>query len=339
MATGITKIADIVVPEVFLPYVQQLTERKDRLIQSGIVTSAPFLDAFLGGGGLTVNVPSFQDLDQDDDNVSTDDETTESTPSKIGTSTEVAVRLSRNKSWSSMDLTAALAGPDPMDAIASRVAKYWLGRRQAMFIATMNGVFADNDAAPAGTEHVQGDLSNDVSGAGFIDGMTNFSAEVFLDAAQTMGDSQDDLGGVLVHSVVYNRMKKNNLIDFIPDARGEVMIATFLGKEVIVDDSMPNTGGVFDTWIFGSGAVALGNGAPKVPVEIERFSLRGNGGGQEVLTHRNEYMYHPVGHAYVGPTTASGGPTNAVLQAATSFQRVYPERKQIKVARLVTREF
>jgi hypothetical protein len=47
--------------------------------------------------------------------------------------------------------------------------------------------------------------------------------------------------------------------------RGETMIATYQGKQVIVDDHMPNSAGVFDTWIFGPGAVRLGVGSPLVP--------------------------------------------------------------------------
>ena len=241
-----------------------------------------------------------------------------------------------------MDLNQALIAADPLEAIAQRVGNYWTLRAQAAFIATMKGIFADNDAAPSGSEHVQGDLTVDVSGSSYTAGVTDFSAGAFIDAITTAGDSKEGLGMVMVHSIVHARMQKNNLIDFIPDARGEIMIPTFLGREVIVDDGMPYTAGVFDTWIFGPGAVQLGMGAPKVPTEVDRSPSAGNGGGQETLYDRVEWALHPEGHAYVG-TAPSGGPTNAAtsnnLAAATSWQRRYSERKQIKIARLKTREF
>lgn len=349
MAAGpITLVSDIVVPAIFTPYVQQLTEEKSRIIQSGVAARNAVLDGMLAGGGLTFSVPSFRDLDNDADRTSTDTAhaefggAAEPNPFKIQTSTEVAVRLSRNGSWSSADLTAALAGPDPMGAIANRVAYWWTRRLQAAFITTMNGVIADNAAAPGGSDtHTQNDLIVDISGASFVDGVTNFSAEAFINACTTMGDSMEDLGVMLVHSVVYSRMQKNNLIDFIPDARGETNIPTFLGREVIVDDGMPRTGQVYDTWIFGRGAVQLGIGSPKVPTEVERKAGAGNGGGQEILYSRTEWAMHPVGHAYIG-TAANGGPTNANtsnnLANAGSWSRRWPERKQIKFARLVTRE-
>lgn len=358
MAAGpATRIADIVVPEVFTPYAMQLTEEKSRIIQSGVAARSPFLDGALAGGGMTFNVPTFLDLDNDADRVSNDSsavfDTADSSanaagsgtsperppnPFKIGTATEIAIRLNRNASWSSMDLAAQLAGADPMAAIANRVAAYWTRRLQLLFVATWNGVIADNAAAPSASEHVQGDLINDISGASFVDGVTNFSAEAVIDTALTMGDSMEDLAVMFVHSVVYARMQKNNLIDFIPDARGEVNIPTFLGREVIVDDGMPVTGSVYDTWLFGSGSTQIGVGSPMVAEEVERKAGGGNGGGQEVLYSRREWSMHPTGHAWVGATTASGGPTNAVIDDAASWQRVYPERKQIKFARLVTRE-
>jgi hypothetical protein len=341
MAAGTTAVSDVVVPQLFGGYVQQLTEEKSRLIQSGAVARDAALDEFLSGGGLTMHAPSWKDLENDADNVSSDTTGT-STPNKIGSADEIVVRLSRNNSWATADLSAALAGSDPADAIASRVADYWVRRAQAAFVATMKGVFADNAAAPTATEHVQNDMTFDVSGAVFADGVTNFSAESFIDATLTMGDSMNSLGLIFVHSIVYGRMQKNNLIDFIPDSTGMISIPTFLGREVIIDDGMPASAGVFESWLFGRGAVRLGTGAPKVPTEIIRIPSAGNGGGQEQLYNRVEWCFHPVGHKYAG-TAANGGPSNAAtannLAHADSWARVFTERKQIKIARLITREY
>lgn len=350
MATGpITQIQDLIVPEIFNPYVQLKTEEKSRLIMSGAITRSEKLDSDLAGGGLTFNAPHVRDLDNEEENISSDDAddqytggTNNSTPKKILTGKEIAVRLSRNQSWSSADLNSALSGIDPMDNIASLVGGYWARRLQAAFVATTNGIFADNDAAPDGTEHVLSDLTNDVSGTAYSAGVTSFGAEAFIDAAVTMGDSMGDLTMVCVHSIVYARMQKNNLIDFIPDARGETRIPTFLGRVVIVDDGIPNVGGVYHTWLFGAGAVQLGMGAPKVPTEVERKAGAGNGSGQEVLHNRVEWSIHPSGHAF-SATAPNGGPSNAAtsggLAHEDSWKRVYSERKQIKIARLITREF
>ena len=347
---AVTKIADVVVPEIYTPYKQLVTEQKSALIQSGVVARDASIDTLLNGGGLTFHTPSWKDLDNDEENTSTDNEASFSSPKKIGTVTEISVRLNRNQSWSAMDLAADLAGSKPMTAIGNRVGYYWTRRLQAMFIATMQGVFADNAAAPTAGEHVQNDLTNNISGAAYSAGVTDFSAEAFIDTAVTMGDSAEALGMCFMHSIVYARAQKNNLIDFIPDANGVVNIPTFLGRRVIVDDGLPNpagTGaaqtaaGIYHTWLFGGGAVRYGVGTPETPFETNRLPSAGDGGGQEVMYDRVQWCLHPVGHAYVG-TPPNGGPTNAAtannLASATSWRRVFTERKQIKIARLITRE-
>jgi hypothetical protein len=352
MAAGpITRIDDVVVPEIFTPYTQQITEEKARIIQSGLAVRSAALDALLAGGGLTFNVPSFRDLDNDADRIPTDDSVPFSHPDaslpagvarppnplRTGTSKEIAVRLNRNNSWSTSDLAAVLAGADPMASIADRVGYYCTRRLQAAFIATWRGVIADN------TANDSSDYQYDVSGTSFVDGVTNFTTEAFIDACLTMGDSMEDITTMVVHSVVYARMQKNNLIDFIPDSVGAVNIPTFLGRQVIVDDGVPRTGSVYDTWLFGSGATLIGVGSPPNATEIERKPGAGNGGGQDVLYNRVMWTIHPVGHAWVGASTPDGGPantgtSNSDLDEAASWNRVFPERKQIKFARLVTRE-
>lgn len=346
MASGHTSIADIIVPELFTSYALQETEEKSRLIRSGAVVADSEMATLLNGGGLTFNMPTYDDLDNDEERIA--DESIRNTftggvvdpaPNKIGTFNEIAVRLERNNSWTATRLAKLLSGDDPMGAIQSRVADYWVRRQQAAFISVMNGIFADNAAAPAGSEHIQNDMTVDISGASYSAGVTDFSAEAFIDTTLTMGDSMEDLSMVMMHSVVYARALKNNLIDFVSDSINNlaVQIPTFLGREVIVDDSLPFTGTVYETWMFGAGAVVFAQGSPEKPTEVDNQPGAGNGAGQEILYNRVRWGFHPKGHAYAGATPA-GGPANSVLAAAASWQRVFPERKQIKIARLITRE-
>lgn len=344
---ALVQISDVVVPEIFTPYMQVLTEEKSRLIRSGAAVVNGDLNNSLAGGGKTFNDPSWGDLDSSDgtgaENVGDDVEGNTATPQKLGSQTEIQVRLSRNNHWKTADLSQALAGSDPMAAIATRVADYWVRRSQRVLVATMNGVFADNDAAPAGSEHVQGDLTNDITGA-FAAGVTDFSAEAVIDTAVTAGDSLEDFTMIMVHSIVYAKMRKNNLIDFVRDSDNDTRIARFGDLEVIVDDGVPVSGNDYDSWMFGPGAVQLGISSPRVGTEITREALEGNGAGTELLSSRLEWVVHPAGHAFnVAPASIpSGGPSNAStvnnLANAASWIRVFAERKQIKIARLRTTE-
>ena len=345
-----TRISDIIVPSIFAAYMDVYTKEKSRVVTSGLVTRSAFLDEKLRGGGNTFDVPAFKDLDNTAANISSDDPSSLATPLSIGTCKEIAVRLSRNQAWGSMNLAGELAGADPLAAIERRVAKYWDREIQRTVIATMQGVFADNDAAPSGTEHVEDDLSNSIIGGAFVNGITNFSASAAIETAGLLGDEADVLGALLVHSVVYQTMQKNNLIDFVPDSDQKVNIPTFHGYRVIVDDGMPNpagsvaaatSAGIYHSWFFAPGAIQFGVGTATDPVALEKNERSGNGAGEQTLHTRQVYCIHPTGHKFA--TSASGGgPTNGTgsgnLAHAGSWARVYPERKQIGIARLITRE-
>ncbi len=332
---AVTRLSDLVIPEVFTDYVQLLTEEKSAFRNSGVLEASPLLDQLLAGGSRVFNVPHFRDLAQTESNVSSDNPGSSATPENITTGQEIAQRHNRNQVWSSMDLNAALAGADPMEAIAALVSDYWVREEQRMLISSLVGVFDDNETNDSG------DMINDITVTGSPALAANlFSAEAFIDAQQTLGDSSEDLVAVSMHSVVFARAKKNNLIDFIPDARGEVDIPTFLGLRVVVDDGMPNvirdTVTEFSTYLYGAGSVARGQSAPKVPTETDREPLSGDGGGQEFLITRVEWSIHPRGFAWLSSNQAGESPTNTELEDDTNWDRRFNERKQIKLAELRT---
>jgi len=347
-----TRISDVVTPELFTPYAQQLTLTKSSLIRSGALTRDKNLDALLAGGGLVFTEPTNDTPPYTSDNVGSDENDPLSNPdpyqsypvNAVSDPVElIKVRLSRNNSWGFMDLANDLAGAYPMQAVANRVSDYWSTRLQDAVVATLKGVFAQN-TLPTDAVHFQNDMTIDVSGVSYADGVTNFGAGAFVDTLTTIGDQMESLKAVMVHSTVFARMLKKNVVTFVRVGTGnrKVMIPTILGREVIVDDSVPNTGGVFECWLFGAGGVTLGVGAPKLPTEIDRKPATGNGAGQDVLHSRVEWIIHPEGHAYVG-IAPKGGPTNEDtannLANAASWKRAVSDRKRIKLARLITREF
>lgn len=341
---AVTRIGDLIVPEIFTPYMMALTTQRSAIISSGAVVASDELSSLLAGGGLTFNVPFYKDLADVDENISSDN-ASDATPNNITAAQQIGVRLNRNNMWGAASLASILTGDDPMSAIAELVSGYWQRRLQAAFVATMKGIFADNDAAPSGADtHTRYDLTFDSSGSDYTKGVTDFTAEGFINATTTMGDHMGDLTLICVHSVVYSRMLKNNLIDFIPDAvnPNAMTVPAFLGRRIVVDDGVPYSGGVFQSWLFGSGACQFGSNPPANATETDRNPKANNGAGEDYLHSRVQWCLHPVGHAYIG-TSPNGGPSNAAtsnnLAHADSWRRVFPERKQIKMARLLTREF
>ena len=342
-----TKIADIIIPEVFIPYTIQRTTELSALVQSGIVVPDPQLDELAAKGGTLIQMPFFNDLTGDDEVLS---DQTPLTPGKIGTAKDIARLHTRGKAWGVNDLAKALSGADPMKAIADLVADYWNRREQALLFAALNGVFAANAGSNGGdlVHSISIEAGNSATDANLI------GAAPVIDAATKLGDAAGKLTAIAMHSVPFSRLQKLEKIEWVPVAEGtdaagmkatqygyrtvggNLEVATYLGKRVIVDDSCPVVAGgtngfKYTTYLFGQGAVGRGEGQAPVPVETDRDSLQ----GEDYLIHRRHFLLHPRGIKWNEHTCAGVSPTNAELALAANWTRVY-EKKNIRIVKLVT---
>lgn len=310
-----TRIADVIVPEVFNPYVVQRTAELSELYQSGIIQADPTFDALATSGGRLLNMPFWNDLTGSDEVL---DDTNPLTVNAITSDQDIAALLMRGKAWSANDLAKALSGDDPMGAIGDLVAGYWARRMQDVLINTLNGIFLASTMA---------DNKLDVSANEADDAIT---ATTFVDAQQLLGDAKDRLTGVMMHSAVEASLIKQGLIVWDVIEGGTTRVKQFLGKRVIVDDRCPNNAGVYTTYLFGEGAVAYGNGAAPVPTETDRDSLQGD----DILINRKHFILHPRGVAFQDASVEGSSPTNAELALAANWKRVY-ENKNIRIVSFV----
>jgi hypothetical protein len=333
----VTRLTDAVIPAVFVPYMLKETMTLSAIFQSGILRQDAQLSSFLSGGGQTVNVPFWNDLaDTSTANISSDDPAVTAAPDKIVAATDIAVRNNRNKAWSDADLVSELAGDDPMKRISSRVSSWWAREFQRYLVSTLRGVIANNISANGSDMCVV--IGTDAVGAPAA--AEKVSANAILDAAQTMGDASDVLDTIIMHSVVYTNLAKQNLIDFIPDSEGKVRFPSYLGYQVVKDDGCPAVAGtnriMYHTYLVGKNAMGWAEVPPDVPVETFRYPAQGNGAGVEELWTRRQWVMHPYGIKWTSTSMAGRSPTDAELRTTTNWSRVYPERKQIPIACLQT---
>jgi len=314
-----TIISDVIVPAVFNPYVIQRTAELSAFYQSGIIARTPELDRLASSGGKLVNMPFWEDLTGDDEVLS---DSTALTVGKIKAKQDVAALLARGKAWSVNDLAKALSGDDPMAAIGDLVAEYWARRFQAILIKTLDGIFGDNATEMYTNKH---DISNGTGDAAVID------AKTAVDAIYKLGDNADKLTGFAMHSATVAKLTKDDLIETIPPSEGKPAVRTFLGKPVVVDDGLPNAGGVYTTYIFGAGAFGWGEGGAPVPVETARDALAGD----DILVHRRHFILHPRGVAFKNVNLSGNNGTNATpsnnnLADPQNWERVY-EPKNVRI--------
>jgi hypothetical protein len=312
MAT--TRISDVIVPSVFDPYVQNRTMELSAIYQSGIAQNDATFDGLASSAGRTINMPYWNDLSGQSQVLS---DSAALVPDKITAGQDVAVILRRGNAWSSNDLAANLAGSDPMRAIGDMVAGYWARDMQKTLLSTLKGVFSSAS------------MSANVSDiSALTGGAEKISASAFIDAAYRLGDAQDQLTAVIMHSAVMAALAKQNLIQFVQPSGESTSVPTYLGKRVIVDDSCPVSSGTYTTYLFGQGAIALGNGNPVgfTATETDRDSLA----GVDYLINRKTLIMHPRGVAFQSAAVAGAAPSNAELETATNWNRVY-DAKKVKI--------
>lgn len=345
---AVTKIADVIVPEIFTPYVIEKTAEKSAILQSGIAVANPKLNELVTAGGLTMNMPFWQDLNGDDEVLS---DQSPLTPGKIGADKDIACLLMRGKAWGANELAGALAGDDPMEAIADRVSDYWARREQKVLVSILQGAFASADMK----DHVLDRSSVAIDG------------NVVLDGKQLLGDNAETLQAIMMHSAVYTALQKQNLIQYTTvqgPSGSPITIPTYLTYSVVVDDGMPmkgvyaastdttvtagktyytksgdlytvvasptgnpstssyyeKTGDVYTTYLFARGSIGRGEGTPVslTPTETDRDSLA----GEDYLINRRAFVMHPMGIKWIGEA-AGVTPSNAELATGTNWKRVY----------------
>ena len=311
-----TIISDVIVPEVFNPYVIERTAELSAFYQSGIIARTPALDVLASSGGKLVNMPFWEDLSGDDEVLS---DTEALTVGKIAAAQDVAALLARGRAWSVNDLAKALSGDDPMAAIGDLVAAYWARRFQAILIKTLDGVFGNDATLMTGNKH-------DISGAATAEDDDVISAKTAVDAIYKLGDSADKLTGFAMHSATVAKLAKDDLIEYIKPSEGEAEVPTFLGKRVVVDDSLPQSGGVYTTYIFGAGAFGWGEGGAPVPTETARDALSGD----DILVNRRHFILHPRGVAFQNNQVSGPTPSNDELANYRNWERVY-ESKNVRI--------
>ena len=329
--------SDIIIPEVFTPYVIEATTARDAFLASGVVQPLAELNATEGGD--FINVPFWKANLSGDFEVLTDSSSL--TPGKIQADKQVGVILHRGRAFESRDLAALAAGSDPMAAIGAKIADYIANQRQKDLLSCLGGVF--------------GTLGTTSSSAAFfplaIDGESGDTPTVLsprhvAEAKSLLGDQGDKLTAIAMHSKVYYDLVERKAIDYVSsnEARGtsttqsggslvaayggSVDVPTYCGLRVLVSDDVQTSGSgastEYATYFFTQGAIASGE-QMAMQTETDRDILAKS----DAMSIDLHYCYHPVGAKWAVTTT---NPTRAQLETVANWSKVY-ELKNLGIVR------
>ena len=330
--------SDIIIPEVFTPYVLEQTTLRDAFLASGVVQPMAELNAQEGGD--FINVPFWRANLSGDFEVLSDSSSL--TPGKIQADKQVGVILHRGRAFEARDLAALAAGSDPMAAIGAKIADYVANQRQKDLLSCLAGVF--------------GTLGTNSSSAAFfplsIDGEsgdtpTTLSPRHVAEARSLLGDQGEKLAAMCVHSKVFYDLVERKAIDYVTetDARltssvtdfvggsiagayGNPTVPTYMGLRVIVSDDVQTEGSgsstEYATYFFTQGAIASGE-QMAMQTETDRDILAKS----DAMSIDLHYCYHPVGAKWAVTTS---NPTRAQLATVGNWSKVY-ETKNLGIVR------
>ena len=333
MAT--TLLSNVIEPKLFTAYARQQTTIKSALLSSGVLFQSGELDARAGEGGTVFEAPHFNPFTYSEANVATDDITVKSVPAGVVAGSQVGRKDYREKDWSAATLTSTISGADVTGYIADIVSTYWVQDYQALTLAKLKGIELDNAANDSGDMIVN--VATDATGSPTA--LQSVNIGTILDTIQTMGDSMDKLGVVIMHSQIFTNLMKLEPGSFqAPSAT--VPFTTYYGKRVIIDDGVPVAQGTnrktFTTYILGQGAFGFGEASAPNATEVWRDPSAGNGWGEERLYSRKQLVMHPVGFSVTAaPTAPAKSLTLAQYGAAGAFDRKF-DRKNVAIAILKT---
>lgn len=341
-----TRRSDIIIPEIFTPYLLEATTQRDAFLQSGVVAPMAELNATEDGGDF-VNVPFFNANLLGDMEPLEDDKSL--VPGKITANKQRGVVLHRGRAFESRDLAALAAGADPMAAIGDKLAGYINHHKQKDLLACLEGAFGGLLDAKGGEKDAP--LIDLAVGVG-EDTPTAMTPTSVLKAQSKLGEVGEKLSTIVMHSAIYYSLKERRLIDnvltgngtinkdsstgtMMPAFEGQATIPTFCGLRVIVSDDVTNKDGNYASYLFSPGAVGSGE-QMALRTETDRDILAKS----NAMSFDAHYVYHPIGLDFTADYEISLGrdgrnPSKTVLAESRNWRLAY-ELENIGIARITS---
>jgi len=329
--------SDIIIPEIFTPYLVEETTKRDAFLASGVVQPMAELNASEDGGDF-INVPFYAaNLNLTFERLT---DSTSLTPGKITADKQRAAVVHRGNAIESRDLAAMAAGSDPMAAVGQKLASYIAHERQKDLLSCCAGIFG---------------AVGDTSGAAFaglaVDGAsgdtpTELGPRQIVKAKSLLGDQGEKLSTIVVHPSVYYSLMERRAIDFIYDnngqpdtsadsgstapAFGSVQVPTFMGLRVIISSDVQTAGSGSSTeycsYLFTPGAFGSGE-QMALRTETDRDIMAKS----DALSFDLHYVYHPMGTRFA----EVANPTAAQLSTVGNWTKVY-ETNNLGIARITS---
>ena len=306
--------------EAFGKYMAAIPDVKlNKLLESGAIVGNAELKALFSNqtGSFYGVIPYYGNLDQNEpDNY---DGSTDITADSTTTYSQGVFAYGRAKAWTEKDFSYDItSGVDFMANIRAKLIKYWAGVDQDTLLAILKGIYAMTGAK--NLEFVNAH-THDISG---LEGEASMVGVTTLNTAtqKACGDNKHAFRLAIMHSVVATNLENQKLLQYLKytDAQGverDLGLATWNGRLVIIDDSMPVVDGNYTTYVLGLGAIHREPLPVKVAYEMARDPK--TNGGQDTLYSRKRNAIAVPCLSWLNKSVAGLSPTKAEIENGANW--------------------
>jgi len=316
--------------EVFTNYIAERDPVNSLLVTSGIVTALdPSIATLLNEKGFKVTIPFYNVFDGDPLNY---DGATDNVPVTLEGNQMSATGYRRMKAWTEGDFTHELTGSDGLANCASHIGEYDAKCNQKTMISILKAL----EGVTGFEDHV-----NNLHVPGLIDisDANRLTPETVVNGMQSaLGDHYSEFKVWFMRSEVFTSLVLQNLQNNINTMANtntqDPFAGYFLGKPVIVDDSLPVTKSetvatYYTSYLLGTGAFVT------APVRIDTpnyvaYDAKANGGAT-TLYHKWGRLLHPYGFSIASENFVKYSPTDTELGTSANWSMKYMS-KNIPIA-------
>ena len=270
----------------------------------------------------------------------------------------------RMAAWTEADFSFDVTGGvDFMANVRNQIIDYWNAVDQDVLLAILKGVFlmqatGSGNVVKANKAFVDNhtfDISQSGTDTATTEEMKVGPTSLNSCIQKACGDHKQKFSLVLCHSTVATNLENLNLLTNLKytDEKGvqrDLGLATWNGRMVIIDDSMPveevKKGGggaavnIYTTYVLGEGAIGFNEVGAKVPYEMVRDAK--TKGGEDTLISRRRNAVSVAGVSYTKATQTKNSPTNTELATGNNWSLVNDGTeciadKAVPIARIISR--
>ena len=245
--------------EVFNDYMETVPRvKQNKLLEAGVLNTRGDLSTALAAqsGGNYITTPMYGLIDGTPLNY---DGSTDITATNTKTYSQSMVVVGRAKAWIERDFSGDITSASFMDNVAAQVADYWDDVDQDTILSVLKGVFL------MGSNDFTNNHTTNITAAA----VPNVEATTLNSAIQkAAGDNKAIFKVAIMHSTVATNLENLNAIQYLKytDTQGvqrDLGIATWNGRLVLIDDSVPTTStqtdagtaGVYTLTVTGAGGI------------------------------------------------------------------------------------